>query len=46
MLKMNFEGDLTLFLRFLSDLKNEIAIRFLNFTEIGKLSQFVKLPAA
>ncbi|KAI4455799.1 epm2a-interacting protein 1 [Holotrichia oblita] len=42
--KENSEEDIAVFVRFLSDLRDEVATRFQDFAEIGKLSQFLKFP--
>lgn len=42
--KENSEEDIAVFLKFMSDLKNEFAMRFQDFAELGKLSQFLKSP--
>nr|XP_022911991.1 general transcription factor II-I repeat domain-containing protein 2-like [Onthophagus taurus] len=42
--KENSEEDVAVFVRFLSDLRDEFATRFQDFAEIEKLSQFLKFP--
>lgn len=42
--KENCEEDIVVFVQFLTDLKNEFAIRFQDFAEVGKLSSFLKSP--
>lgn len=42
--KDNKEIDNAIFVKFLADLRNEFAARFQDFTEVGKLSPFLKSP--
>ncbi|GLV37439.1 hypothetical protein CBL_10595 [Carabus blaptoides fortunei] len=42
--KKNFEEDIAVFLKFISDLGKKFAARFQDFAETGKLSQFLKSP--
>ncbi|XP_049779688.1 general transcription factor II-I repeat domain-containing protein 2-like [Schistocerca cancellata] len=42
--KGNSEEDIAVFVRFLSDIRDEFATRFQDFAETGKLSQFLKFP--